>query len=166
MNTDIIEAEVVEDEPILIEPKARSDREQRIFELRQLLDFLEANEDIDLPYSMQNVQFFNIHTAPEAAKLTKRMGGKWQKNNPRSGNDFDEQYFTLKRPIDRLVMVELAISRGLVCDRKVVGQELKTVQVTTTTSVEKLVDVVEFECGSLLSSNEKASMAELESVAS
>jgi hypothetical protein len=161
---DVIDAEVVEDEPIIIEPVARSDREQRIFELRMMLDFLEANDDIPLPYSMDEVKFYNIHTAQEAAKLTKRMGGKWKKNNPRSGNDFDEQYFTLDRKVDRLVNVGIVLSRGVVCERKVVGQELKQVEVTTRTTVEKLVDVVEFECGSLLSASEKASMAELEAV--
>lgn len=162
---DVIDAEIVEDEPITIEPIARTDREQRIFELRSLLEFLEANEDIPLPYSMNEVKFFNIHTPQDAAKLTKRMGGAWKKNNPNSGNDFDAQYFTLSRKIDRLVSVDLAISRGLVCDRKVVGQELKSVSVTTTTTVEKLVDVVEFECGSLLSAADRDSMAELEAVA-
>ena len=165
-NIDVIDAEIVEDEPITIEPVARTDREQRLFELRSLLDFLEANEDIPIPYSMDEVNFYNIQTAQEAANLTKRMGGKWKKDNPRSGNEYDEQYFTLHRNIDRLIRVGIILSRGVVCERKVVGQELKTVEVTTKTTVEKLVDVVEFECGSLLSASEKASMAELEAVAS
>lgn len=144
---------------------SRTDRQQRIFELRQLLNFLEENEDIPLPSSMDEIRFFNISTPQEAAKLTKRMGGKWKKNDPNSGSSWDANYFTLQRKIDRLVDVELAISRGLVCDRRVVGQELKNVEVTTTHTVAKLVDVVEFDCGSLLSSADKASMAELEALA-
>ena len=161
---DVIDAEIVEDEAITIEPVARTDRQQRLFELRSLLDFLDANEDIVIPWSLNEVNFHNIHTAQDAAKLTKRMGGKWKKNNPRSGSEYDEQYFTLHRKIDRLVPVGIVLSRGVVCERKVVGQELKTVEVTTKTTVEKLVDVVEFECGSLLSASEKASMAELEAL--
>lgn len=158
---EIIDAEIVED---MTEPVARTPRQQKLKELRDFLDFLERNEDIVIPYSMDSIAFHNIHTVQEAAKTVKRIGGKWSKNNPNGDSDYDKNYFEMTTNLDRLTRVTIAISRGLVCERKVVGKVMKSVPVTV--YEDRLVDEVEFECGSLLSANEKARIAELEAMAS
>lgn len=170
---DIIDAEVVEDESIHIAPVALTPRQQQIKELRAFVEMLAANDDVPLPYSWgkskySNIQFY-LTDARQAANVVKAIGGKWAKNDP-NASDNDASNMILSKILDREIHVAVQVSRGLVCERKVVGTEKKKVKKLVSEAVYEEVyddvEKVEYECGSLLTAAAKLDMAQLEKAAS
>lgn len=166
---DIIDAEIVEGRTEDLHfAKPITARDQKIAEMRWVLDKLEGNPDIPMPYNLKRVQWFPSD-AREAARIAKGMGGKWDKNDP-NANDYDAEYMVLKRKVEAEVTLDITISRGTVCEKKVVGTKKvkKTVVLQEAITEEQYVDVddVEFECGSLLSAAAKLDMDRLAAIAS
>ena len=155
------------------EPAEVTPRQVFLAELRHLLDILEANPELPLPYevgeSPWNALRWYPQTPAEAAKLVKALGGRWEKNDPKS-SEFDATHLVMKAQLGRELHVRVTVSREGICEKKVVGKETKkvtkVVQPQVTQEVYEEVDVVEFECKSLLSLADQATMAELEAVAS
>lgn len=170
---DIIDGEVVEDEPIFIEPESLTPRQQHVAELRKLLDLLEARPDLPLPYYWGTSQWDEVWFAPanarEAANLVKAIGGKWDKNDPKK-SEHDAATLKMHTVLDREVHVKVTVSREGVCEKKVVGTTKKKVEkvvvAQVTEEVYEDVDVVEFECKSLMSLADQEIMADLEAIAS
>lgn len=166
---DIIDAEIVEDKTEEIRFAAPiTARDQKIAELQWLLNTLSANPDMPMPYNLSTVQWYPSD-AIEAAKVAKALGGKWNKNDPNE-SDYDAQYMVLKRKIDAEVTLNITISRGQVCERKVVGTKRvkKSVVVQQEITEDQYVEVedVEFECGSILSAAARLDMERLAAIAS
>lgn len=166
---DIIDAEIVEDPTEELHfAKPITARDQRLAELRWVLDKLENNPDIPMPHTLRTVVWYPFD-AREAATIAKRLGGKWDKNDPKS-SDYNAEYMVLKRKVDMEVTLDIIISRGTVCEKKVVGKKKvkKTVVLQEAVTEEQYVDVddVEFECGSLLTAAAKLDMGRLEDIAS
>ena len=167
---DIIDAEVIED----IEFDAPlTPRQQQIAELRRIVDVLEANPDIDLPMDWGRSPFSEVtwyaSDAVEAARICKAIGGPWSKNDPNAG-DWNANNMRLRTKVDREIHVSVIVSRGLVCERKVVGKKKvkKAVVVQAERTEERYVEVddVQFECGSLLSAAAQLTMDRLAAIAS
>lgn len=141
-------------------------RQIKLAEMRHLLDELEANPEIAWPYGLREVVFYPKDPV-EASNIVKKLKGPWEKNDPKKG-DYEAQYMVLTSKgleIDKRVI----ISRGEVCEKKVVGKKVvkKSVVVTPAVTAEEYVEVddVEFECGSLLSAAMRIEMATLDALA-
>lgn len=174
MSTDIIDAEVIEDPIFTIEDETPiTPRQQHIKELRDLLNLLEANPDLPMPAdfgtSAWNSVTFYPETPVNAARLVKELGGRWEKNNP-NNSEYDATYLRMKAKLGLELHVDVIVSREGVCEKKVVGTQKKKVQKVVveqvTEEVYEDVDVIEFQCKSLMSLADQKVMDELESIAS
>lgn len=151
----------------------RTPRQQMIHELRLILDLLELRPDLPLPRdvgtSAWNPLSWYPADAPEAARLVKALGGRWEKNDPNK-SEFDATYLRMKSKLGLELHVDVVVSREGVCEKKVVGTERKkverVVQEQVTEEVYEDVDVIQFECKSLMSLADQKVMAELEGLAS
>lgn len=163
-------------EEIIIEVDEQAEvtpREVFLSELKSIITLLEQNPELPLPYEVGenawNALRWYPSTPAEAAKLVKALGGRWEKNDPKS-SEFDATHLIMKAKLGRELHVRVTVSREGICEKKVVGTETKkvtkVVQPQVTKEVYEEVDVVEFECKSLLSLADQATMAELEAVAS
>lgn len=172
-NLDIIDADIVDEETIFIQPEALTPRQQHISELRRLLALLEARPDLPMPHYSGNSQWSPVYFYPanakEAANLVKAIGGKWAKNDPKE-SEYNASYLVMKSVLDRETHVEVIVSREGVCEKKVVGTEQKKVTKVVveqvTEEVYETVDKIEFECKSLMSLADQEIMASLEAIAS
>lgn len=148
-------------------------RTQLLNELRTVLDLLEANPDLPLPRGSGKTAWDALtwysSNPVEAAKLVRALGGRWEKNNPNE-SEYDAMYLRMRAVLGLELHVDVIVSREGVCEKKVVGTErrkvTKVVQPEVTEEVYADVDVIEFECKSLMSVADQAVMAELEAVAS
>ena len=170
MNHDIIDAEIIEeidlDTPL-------TPRQQHIKELRDLLNLLEANPAIGMPSDFGTSAWSRVTFMPsnavDAANLVKALGGRWEKNDPNK-SEFDATYLRMKAKLGLELHVEVLVSREGVCEKKVVGTEKKKVERVVvkqvTEEVYEDVDVIKFECKSLMSLADQKVMDALESIAS
>ena len=164
---DIVDAELIEDEA------PSTPRQQFLAELRGVLDLLEANPDLPLPSDIGQNAWSRLSWYPsspvEAAKVVRALGGVWSKNDPNT-SEFDATHLIMKAKLGLELHVDLVVSREGVCEKKVVGTERrkveKVVQEQVTEEVYEDVDVIEFECKSILSLADQKVMDELEAVAS
>jgi len=157
---------------ITIEPEAITERQQTISELRHLLDLLEADDQIPFPHGWganrwDAVTFFPQNPV-DAARIVRAIGGAWSKNDPNK-SEYAALNLVMDGLIDRQVEVHLVVSRNGVCEKRVVGKRTETVreevQPALYVAVEKEVDVIEFDCKSLLSVADQHIVAELEELA-
>jgi len=166
---DIIDAEIVED--LEFDPD-RTPRQQLLHELRGVLDLLEANPTLPLPNDIGRSTWSSLDWMPanpvEAARLVKALGGRWEKNDPNT-SEFNASYLVMKAVLGQELHVQVIVSREGVCEKKVVGKERKkvekVVQERVTEEVYEDVDVIEFECKSLMSLADQKVMDELEAAA-
>jgi len=168
--TNVLENDVAHelhiDEPI-------TPRQQFIFELRNLLTLLESDPKLPLPHDVganhwSPLTFFPSD-ARQAANLVKALGGKWEKNDPNK-SEHDASYLIMNAQLGMELNVRVIVSREGVCEKKVVGTEKRKVEkvviAQVTEEVYEDVDVIKFECKSLMSLADQQVMAELEAVAS
>jgi hypothetical protein len=164
--SDVFDAEVIEDEPV-------TPRVQLLNELRQVLDLLEANPDLPLPRGVGESKWSSLSWMPsgpvEAAKIVRALGGRWEKNDPNK-SEYDATYLRMQAKLGLELNAEVVVSREGVCEKKVVGTERRkverVVQPEVTEEVYADVDVIEFECKSIMSLADQKVMAELEAIAS
>lgn len=148
-------------------------RQQFLNELRQVLDLLEANPEIEMPRGLGSSKWDPLAWYPsspvEAAKIVRALGGRWEKNDPNE-SEYDATYLKMEAKLGLELHVQLVVSREGVCEKKVVGTERKKVekviQEKVTEEVYEDVPVIEFECKSLLSLADQKVMDELEGLAS
>jgi len=156
-----------DDEEIVIDDQLASEGQElspTMEKIRQITEVLVTTERVglNLPYTIHptNGEIAWYPSVEDAVKIAKGLGGKWDKNDPsKSTYDADWLVMSQKRGVLNL---KLIVSRGQVCERKVVGTERKKVTKYVEVEVEELVDIVEYDCGSLYSAAEKAAMARLE----
>lgn len=134
-------------------------RSEYIAGLRAIADALEQHPDVKLPYH-GNTGTFSWVTSHEAdpkaetAKIVRTFGGDWTKRE----NQGDLMVF-----VGRIagVSVDIICDRDTVCTRRVVGTEDREVQMVVTPAVTETVtetvEVVEWDCGSLLAPVKAAS---------
>jgi hypothetical protein len=134
-----------------------NERQQKIDAMRRICDFLESHPEFKLPYEMNTgkTTAFPSGKADFAAHV--RMLG--------SGNkEVDDSFFRFSRDFGGVV-IELAESRDLICDRVVVGtKEIETeeadpvaVAAIPKVKVRKQVEIVEWRCpDNLLSAAQSA----------
>lgn len=167
---DIIDAEVIDEDVIFDEPL--TPRQQLLHELRGVLDLLDAHPELELPQDIGRGSWSALSWHPsspvEAAKIVKALGGRWEKNDPNK-SEFDATYLRMKSKVGLELHVDLLVSREGVCEKKVVGTERRkverVVQQEITEEVYADVDVIKFECKSIMSLSDQKVMDELESVA-
>lgn len=163
------------DEEIIVEAEADdplTPRQQFLRELRGVLDLLDANPELPYPNSIGNSEWSSLSWYPndplEAAKIVKALGGRWEKNDPNK-SEHDATYLRMKAKLGLELHVDLLVSREGVCEKTVVGTERKKVErVVQERVVEEVyadVDVIKFECKSLLSVADQKVMDELEALA-
>jgi hypothetical protein len=136
-------------------PRPLTERERYIDGLRVLASVLEQNENIPLPIqghsSTLTMMFFGkdeiIRGAMAAA--ARAFPCNWEKRV----SGVAGEYFDLLGTLGAL-RVELTAPRGAVCKRVVVGTEEREVEEVVTPAVTKKVtrpvEIVEWDCGSLL----------------
>lgn len=170
MSTDVIEADPIEAPTFTIEDERTvTPRQQLLFELRKVLDLLEANPELPIPFGVGESRWDRLHFFPanarEAANLVKALGGRWEKNDPRA-SEHDAANLIMEATLGVELNVRVHVSREGVCEKKVVGTERRKVQKVTKTEVYEDVPIVEFECKSLMSLADQKIMDELEAGAS
>lgn len=166
----IEDAEIIED---LEYDEAATPRQQHLRELRGLLELLEANPLLPLPHNIGRSVWDELTFYPEdpveAARLVKALGGKWTKNDP-NASEHDATYLRMHTKRGRELCIYLVVSREGVCEKTVIGTEKKkverVVQERVTEEVYEDVDVIKFECKSLMSLADQKVMDQLEAVAS
>ena len=133
-----------------------NDRDAYIAGMRQLMDILEANPGLPLPFegrsSAMTFHFLNAEDPRAAmAAAARTLPCKWDKR-VWSGSE-DRNYFDLSGQIAG-ARVKLSAFRDAVCTRVVTGTEEREIEETVTPAVirkvVKPVEVVEWQCGSLL----------------
>lgn len=148
-------------------------RKQLLDEVRLILDLLEARPELPLPQDFGDSGWNALSWYPDspvqAAQLVKALGGRWEKNDPNE-SEFDATYLKMKAKLGQELHVDLLVSREGVCEKVVVGTErkkvTKVVQAQVTEEVYADVDVIKFECKSIMSLADQAVMDELEAIAS
>lgn len=142
-------------------------RQQQIESLRKVLDVLEADPTLPLPYSVgknqyDNLKFFTTSAKEpltEVRKLIRAFGGKWDKNNPKSGESYDENYATFTATLEGL-HVQIIAPRTATCERVQVGTKVEKRPVTVQEAVIEVQDVevpqYEFKCEPLFSNADLA----------
>lgn len=167
---DIIDAEVVEELHI---DEPRTPRQQFLHELRGVLDLLEENPEIPLPTYIGSSVWQPLTWYPgnptQAATIVRALGGKWAKNDPHK-SEFDATYLRMTAKLGLELHVDLLVSREGICEKRVVGTEKRKVEkvvvAQVTEEVYENVEVVEFECKSIMSLADQKVMDELEAIAS
>jgi len=167
---DIVDADVIEEDMFFDGPL--TPRQQLLKEIRGVLDMLDANPDIELPQNLGKSSWDRMEWCPSsavaAAKVVKALGGRWEKNDPNK-SEFDASYLRMQAKLGLELYVRIVVSREGVCEKKVVGTERKKVErVVQERVVEEVyddVDVIEFECKSLMSLADQKVMDELEASA-
>lgn len=120
-----------------------TDRQQRLNDVRLVLDWLEQHADIPLPYDFHNS--FNIvgwDTKEEAGQMARAMG-TFEK-------DGDDNFLYLTKKFG-CVAIKAIFSRTQVCERAVIGTKLvpETI-VPARIEPEHEEELVEWRCESLL----------------
>lgn len=128
--------------------------------LRVLADIYESSDDLVIPselssYSSMTYWVSGPAEATDIVKALRKMGYEWEKRP-----SYDGQHLILENKNGDPLNVQIWISRSAVCEPVVVGQETKIKKVVKQGAVyedvEETVDVIEWDCGSVL----KAAIAE------
>lgn len=125
------------------------ERAQRIAQLREYIDWLEAHPEAALPHRIHSCQLVGPR---ELLPVARRLGGCWDKCH-------NEDWFGLVRHFGPLITHELFNEREMVCKRVVVGVEEREVEEPDPDAVAALpkvkrvekVEKVEWECPESLS---------------
>lgn len=133
---------------------AEDSRSAYISGLRKLADALEATPEVPLPHEGRACAisiYFHDDTPERMAAAARAIPCSWQKQVREYE---DSAWMDLHGSLDGLT-IELTAPRDTVCTRRVVGTETREVEETVTPAVTrkvtKEVDVVEWDCGSILS---------------
>jgi hypothetical protein len=156
-------------EEIIYDDVEVTPRERYISELKQLVLLLEENPLIPIPLNFGRSKWDSVtwvaRTPVEAAAIVRMFPGRWGKNNPKE-SEVDAENLIMKKLLDRELSLMVIVSREGVCEKKVVGTEKKKVTKVTvkqqTEEVYEDVDMIEFECKSLLSVADQQVMDQLE----
>lgn len=150
-------------EEIVVEPEGDQELSVGLRRIKQIAEVLVTmeTEGLKMPHTVHPEYGHLVWypTVEQAADLVRALGGKFEKNDP-SRSDYHAQYLIMTQQCD-LLKFEIIVSRGEVCERKVVGTERKKVTKYVKVEVDEDVDIVEYECGSLYSAAERDQMARL-----
>ena len=108
-----------------------TDRDSKIADMREMLDYLEARPDVPMPYLMSINAFAG---ADDLGKIAKAMGGV--------DKDIVGDSFFLRRTFGSLSL-DVNFPRDEVCERRVVGT--KTIAAKAAVPMHE-VDVYEWDC--------------------
>lgn len=116
-------------------------RRLKIQGVREMLNFLEANENIELPFT-DNLSVYSYNTKEEAKMLVKALGECEKKY-------LDEVFWLCKQ--FGAVTLSFMFTRGSVCNRIVVGtEEIPETIIPETIRPAYTKEIVKYECEPIL----------------
>jgi hypothetical protein len=133
-------------------PTTQEDRAAYIGGLRVLATVLELHPEVPLPYEgdLGEINWFLGNDRDQVAAIARAIPCTWDK---RIWGKEDE-HFELKGCLAGGLTLSLNANRAAVCTRRVVGTEDREVEEVVTPAVKrtvvKPVEIVEWDCGSLL----------------
>jgi len=127
-------------------------RSQMIRDMEKLTQFLEHNIDLEMPYEF-SVSVYPVDTSLKNVRKTAR--------NLKTFNKQEDEWHLVLRKEFGSAELRYVFSRSAVCKRKVVGTKIVQKVPANTPTVDTEVDIVEWECPSLLSPEQESSEAPL-----
>lgn len=138
----------------MVESTEQEQRQRSISDVRDFLAWLESHPEIPLPYEFGaggRIGIYAWNTKDEARIMARAMGTFEKKA--------DENFLELKKKFGSLI-VAAVFSRNQVCKRVVVGtKEIPEEVVPEKVTPAHTVEIVEWQCPSLLDSVEEESEA-------
>lgn len=119
--------------------KAAAERKATLKGVKELVKLFAANPQLELPYNFGNVTIF-AQNVDKMLAIAKQIGGKFDK-------DVTESYFNLRKPLGGAAKLDITVSRGQVCTKRVTG----TKTIPGYTVPDQVVEVVEWDCPPALS---------------
>jgi hypothetical protein len=112
-------------------------------------DYYEAHEEIKLPHDYTSIDNFAMHSKEDAATVIRSLG--------KCVKQYNDHALYIMKEMAPGVSIRFVFNRQQVCERVVVGQKVTPAQVlpprlTETIIPEKVEDIVEWRCGSILAS--------------
>ena len=114
--------------------------------LRQIADWYEANPDVACPAGQLDV-YDEPENKARVADLLRRLG------NPIKKEALGDDLFTFTRMFNGIAL-RFVFYRSTVCTSRVVGTRTIPAESAREATPERVVDVIEWDCGALLSESE------------